>query len=386
MSPSSARETFTRVGPGIYQVKRRGRVVGFRAVVSVFDREQRKGRLVTKRFPKGTERVAMSTWRQEQRVLARQAPITAPSEPVDTKGFAGDAARYLKAVAAMPSFSDRERDIARWVQLFGERQRATITSTDIASALAAWAKTKGAATVNHRRTALMHLWTVLDGRSAANPVKAAPKYREPDPAPRGIPYALIRRILDKMPTTKAKARLSVIAWTGLPHAQVARITPGDVDLERRVLRVPGRNKGRGTEARALPLTVEAVSALKVFAAVGAWGEFSRSSVRKSFALACTKVAAEEAKKPARTRVSVAGLRPYDLRHSFGTELYRATGDIRATQLLMGHSRVEMTHRYTLGAVDERLADAVRAFGTATAVSPARAKTPHRPTQTRARAS
>jgi integrase len=52
-------------------------------------------------------------------------------------------------------------------------------------------------------------------------------------------------------------------------------------------------------------------------------------------------------------------RPYDLRHSFLTEAYRVSRDIRATQELALHTDVRMTRRYTLGAVDERLQDVAK---------------------------
>ena len=67
-----------------------------------------------------------------------------------------------------------------------------------------------------------------------------------------------------------------------------------------------------------------------------------------------------------------GVRPYDLRHSYGTAMYRLTGDEHAVQQLLGHAKIEMTHRYTLGGVDARLRAAVAAFDGAkvpTAVSP-----------------
>jgi integrase len=56
-----------------------------------------------------------------------------------------------------------------------------------------------------------------------------------------------------------------------------------------------------------------------------------------------------------------GLRAYDLRHAFGTELYAKSGDIRATQVLMGHSTPQLTHRYTLAAVDPRVQAAIAAM-------------------------
>ena len=52
------------------------------------------------------------------------------------------------------------------------------------------------------------------------------------------------------------------------------------------------------------------------------------------------------------------LRPYDLRHSFGTAVYAATGDLRATQRLLGHASRTTTDRYTLAAVPDRLKSAV----------------------------
>jgi integrase/recombinase XerC len=53
-----------------------------------------------------------------------------------------------------------------------------------------------------------------------------------------------------------------------------------------------------------------------------------------------------------------GLRPYDLRHCFGTAVYTASADLRATQQLLGHASLSTTDRYTLAAVPERLKVAV----------------------------
>jgi hypothetical protein len=55
------------------------------------------------------------------------------------------------------------------------------------------------------------------------------------------------------------------------------------------------------------------------------------------------------------------LTPYDLRHSFGTLAYAASGDLHATGVLLGHRDSRTTARYTLGAVDPRLAAAVKAM-------------------------
>lgn len=41
---------------------------------------------------------------------------------------------------------------------------------------------------------------------------------------------------------------------------------------------------------------------------------------------------------------------YDLRHSYGTALYRVAGDTRLVKDVLGHSDTRMTERYTLGHV------------------------------------
>lgn len=356
-------ERTTPIAPGIFRIRRGRRAVGFRVWVSVFDPLRPKGRLVTKRFEPETPLKTMKQWREDQRVAAR---VTRQAHRPHS-GFRKDAERYLEAVAAMTSYDDRQRDIGHWVLQFESRPRASITSSEVAAALATWANSGLApATVNHRRTALMHLFNVLDGKDAPNPARAVPKLREPDPQARGLSYDIIRRILAAMPASKSRARLKVMAWTGIPHAQIATLTAHDIDYAQRTVTVRGRRKGAGAPGRTQPLTAEGVLALREFARLKAWGPFSRSSLRKAFRLAVSKVEAEEAKKPAAKRVSLAGVRPYDLRHSYGTAMYAATGDIRATQVLMGHSRESMTHRYTLGAVDARLAEAVRRFSEVTA--------------------
>jgi integrase len=301
----------------------------------------------------------MRQWREDARVAYRRTPKgPAPDPPA---GFAADAERYLAAVRAMPSYADRARDIAVWVAVLEDRPRASVTATEIATQLAAWARELAASTVNHRRTALMHLWRVLDGRGAANPVRETPKYREPEPEARGLSYDVVCAILDAMPDSASRARLAVMAWTGIPHAQLARITPADVDLERRMVSVRARRKGAGARGRAHPLSDEGVAAFRLLARWDAFGPFSRSSLHKSFRLACGKVELERG-------ISLAGVRPYDLRHSYGTAVYAATGDIRITQHLLGHARADMTQRYTLGAVDALAVQAVARFGEASAAA------------------
>ena len=55
------------------------------------------------------------------------------------------------------------------------------------------------------------------------------------------------------------------------------------------------------------------------------------------------------------------MRPYDLRHSYGTALYRAAGDTRLVKDVLGHSDSRMTERYSLGHVPEAMRAATAVF-------------------------
>ena len=160
--------------------------------------------------------------------------------------------------------------------------------------------------------------------------------------------------------SKTKARLRLIAYTGLPHKQIKQLRPQDVNLRAGTMIVSARRKGKGVERRSLLLTAEGLEALRHFADLECWGSFSNSSVWKSWRRAC----------------AAAGLtttpRPYDLRHSFGTQMYVATGDTKAVSELMMHAPGSaVVHRYTMGGVAPRLRLAVGAFDESLAKRPGR---------------
>lgn len=342
---------------GIFRTKK-----GYRAFVRLSRDE-----LAAETFPPDTTLPELKQWRVDQRAEFKRKRIAAADQaPPPSNGFTRDAESYLNAVAHMASYSDRKRDIDWWVTLFAEKPREHITSAEIAAALSGLKLS--ASSINHRRTALAHLWRTLDGKSARNPVREVPKRREPDAEPRGLSYDIIQKIFDAMEESATKARLMVLAWTGIPQAQQRRIQAADIDVKSRSVYVRGRQKGHGTKGRRVPLSPDGVKAFKAYIRNDAFaGTFSRSSSWKSFRLACKKV--EEASRKTKRPISLAGVRPYDLRHSFGTQVYAASGDIRATQILMGHSKPEMTHRYTLGAVDEQVGKALAAFSARTKAGP-----------------
>lgn len=340
---------------------------------------KRAGQFRSKTFKADTDLIVLK--RERDKLIGRiLEPPTTTDEPAGTTTFAEDAAAYLQLVTGMPSYDDRVYDIGQWTLAFGPRRRSSITSRDMRAALEQWrvdGRADGTgglsnASLNRRRTALMALYTTLDGKAAANPVKDVPKYDESasqrirarDPK---LLYRLIARVAKRKwksrrpanqgtphKPSKTRARLRLMLWTGWPPKQIMKLTADDIDWKDETAWIGPRRKGQGAKGRRLPLFPGAVVALKAFAAANAWGEFSTSGMHKALQRA---VGEENAWRARHKKPPIAPVNPYVLRHAFGTELAKRTTDERVIQEMMLHSTPQQTRRYTEAATSTRLLEA-----------------------------
>lgn len=363
----------------------------------VRDPTRPNGRVITKRWKDGATASEIRQWREEVRVAARTPPPLAKT-PVDVLGFAADAVTYLDAVRAMPSWADRVRDIGEWIAIFGETPSLAIGSARIRAARDQWLmvgpkrvleKVKGetpvwvskpiplsASTVNHRLRALENFYTVLYPKTD-NPVREVPEADEPDVEPRGQTFKLGLEILSCMPDitspkkggthepgSLSRVRFETMLWTGLPAIQLMRLKPERVDWIAGTVLVPRRKKGKKSrrarrhQERARPLLPHALTALKRFFALGANTRFSSTSLARSVRRAIRAANIKRAKHR-RPLISEA-LTVYELtRHTFGTEVFRASKNLKAVQDLLGHADINQSARYALAAVTEGNATAIR---------------------------
>jgi integrase len=324
---------------------------GFQTYVWVKDPTlPKRGYQASQNWPKSATISEMKQWRMRRKL---NLPDTVAD---DRTTFAEDAWDYLRRekVKQMPTCDERRRHIGEWVQVFGHRDRASIQPHEIQKALDGMRARMSAGSVNKRRTALMDLWTTLDGRHQANPVKAAPAYEEPHPEPRAPSLANVLDVIEAMQDRtdygkKCKARLQVIAWTGLPHAMIKQLEETDYPhWLKGTAFIKRRRKGKGAPPRWLPLLPEGIAALKAFHKADAYGHFSNSSFYRRVKDACL-------------RAGVPRIRPYDMRHFFLTMVAVLTGDDRAVMQLGLISTPSIARRYTEAATDPRTQAAVKAM-------------------------
>jgi integrase len=192
----------TTIAPNIVQTTRAdGTIHGFRVYIRIPDPITGKSRKIGTRFPPATSIEKLTKYRDDGARAAYAPDDTAT-------GFTADARRYLAhpQVVAMPAFATRLIEIEKWIGILGDTPRDLIDTSRVDAELQRL-KTAGYAnsTVNKFRTALMSLWTRLDGRAAANPVRDAIMFEEAPLTARGQSYDLLTLILDDIQDERGKA-------------------------------------------------------------------------------------------------------------------------------------------------------------------------------------
>lgn len=267
-------------------------------------------------------------WQEAGRVALRAEQPT----PAAGGTLAADIARYALLVSAMPTFAQRSQHLAFWMaELGATTPRSKVTAEMIGAVLNRWRLQYSAATCNKRRSALMHLWSKLDGKGARNPVRDVRKYRAADPLPRGRDPFVIDGALKKAALSRSRAVCRVILWTGMRPVEVDRADPDDLDLAHKTVIA---RTAKGGRTRTIPLTPQAISAWKEFQSAETWHRVPQAAPLNRWIKDATGL----------------NIRVYDLRHSYGTALARRGTRLDVIAALMGHSTLELAKRYTLAAV------------------------------------
>jgi integrase/recombinase XerD len=167
--------------------------------------------------------------------------------------------------------------------------------------------------------------------------------RQSSPLPTVLSQAEMAAFLEALRHPVYLAIAMVLYGTGLRIDEALSLEVTDIDGARGVLRV---RHGKGNRAREAKLSATLYQSLRdywskerpprpyLFASRRTGRPPTQAAVRSAFA-----AAAEQAgiTKP---------VRPHVLRHSFATHLLDAGTDVRVIQVLLGHSSLQTTMRYT----------------------------------------
>lgn len=301
------------------------------------------------------------------------------SARLSSGSFAADVADFLAKpeIAAQSSAGRLAQYLAFWVDELGsDRPREAIERDEIEVVIQRLLKRYAEPTVYHYRSALLTLYTVLDGVGAANPVKETTCPKAWIPADHSIPFPKLAAIVAAMPDwhypkkghrerSIAKLVGQVIIDVGIRPADLLKVRRGDINEAASTLRWPASDKGKGTAARTIPLTPNGLAALLALAAAGGLGTFNRQSVSHSFKRAARRIDGDD------TPIHL-----YTGRHTLGADLYRETRDLATVGRMLNHTPgSRATAQYAQGANADVDRAAVASLTAARQVHPADRKLP-----------
>lgn len=351
------RGTRTRIAPGIYQDN-----LGFAAVVVVGSGERRQSK--EERFPALTPLKTMEAWQRRTRQTLAAGSLAVPSAS-GPQALAADAEAYLASVTSMPSYKARRADLEAWLPVYGHRHRHSLTHQELTAQLNTWVE-QGVAdsTINHRRQALRALYLFCDPDETP-PIDGTQCRPSKPLEARALPWPDVLELVAALSDHKSGALLRVLAHTGFPPARIARLQPAHLDARAKTIFLIGRRKGQGTKSQTLRLTDDGVAALQqYFKHFPQGGAVQKESWAVEFMKAVGRVNAQRATDKRPPIPPPPATRPYDLRHSFGTEAYRRSGDLKAVAAALDVS-LETAERYTLGAVSTQVDKVIAAMNAPT---------------------
>jgi len=201
-------------------------------------------------------------------------------------------------------------------------------------------------TINATITGLRFFFEVTLGRGELMTMMSA--VREPHRLPVVLSREEVARLLAAVRNPKHRAALLVAYGAGLRASEVVALKIGDVDGQRKMLRVE-RDKGRKDRYALLsPVLLETLRTWWRLARQqgrmlpGGWlfpgmdptDPITPRQLNRAVHLAATAAQIDK-------RVSL-----HTLRHSFATHLLEQKVDIRVIQVLLGHKKIETTVLYT----------------------------------------
>lgn len=204
-------------------------------------------------------------------------------------------------------------------------------------------------------SSLRHFYRAMvrDGRIGADPTLLLDAPKLPRSLPKALAESEIEGLLHAPAETpiglRDRAMLELMYASGLRVSELVGITSAQVNLRQGVLRVVGK----GGKERLVPLGDEAAHWLDRYVAEARpellkGGRSDALFVSNRRAAMTRQMFWTLVKKHALTAgIPAKRISPHGLRHSFATHLLNHGADLRALQLMLGHSSLSTTQIYTL---------------------------------------
>jgi integrase/recombinase XerD len=293
----------------------------------------------------------------ERRLRAMQRPPLAEGDAIAIEGFLD--ALWAEAGVARPTLASYRRDLegfARWRAGEGGglagADRAALFEYLAARGRDGYSPRSNARLLSALRAFFAH--RLRRGDRTDDPTALL----QPPKLPRLLPKALAESEIDALLAAPAvdtpeglrdRAMLELMYACGLRVSELVGLPATAVNLRQGVLRV----LGKGSKERLVPLGAEAQHWLERYLAQARPQLVGKRAVAALFVDAGGDAPSRQQfwrvvkRHAAAAGIAPERISPHGLRHSFATHLLNHGADLRALQLLLGHSSLSTTQVYTL---------------------------------------
>jgi site-specific recombinase XerD len=194
--------------------------------------------------------------------------------------------------------------------------------------------------VNQAMSAMKFLYRITLEKDWAN--QKFPRVRVPHRLPVVLSGEETLLLFAHVPSLKYRTALMTAYGAGLRVSEVVRLKVSDIDSGRMFIRV---EQGKGNKDRYALLSPGVLEVLRVWQEAARPTDWLFPSWRASHHLSAgaLQTACREARYASGIPKTIT---VHTLRHSFATHLLENGTDIRVIQVLLGHSRINTTARYT----------------------------------------
>ncbi len=261
-------------------------------------------------------------------------------------------ALWLEDGLARPTLESYRRDVSQLAAFLKDRGLAEAQEADLFAFLAARRGRASSAARMLSSLKRFYRYCLRERRIRADPTLKLDPPRRPRRFPRTLSEADVEALLDAPdPGTplglRDRAMLEVLYASGLRVSELVALKTFEANLEAGVLRV----MGKGSKERLVPLGEEAVHWVRRYIEDSRRQLLGKKTSDSLFITARGGAMTRQAfwhnlKRHGARAIPGKRLSPHVLRHAFATHLINHGADLRAVQLLLGHSDISTTQIYT----------------------------------------
>jgi integrase/recombinase XerC/integrase/recombinase XerD len=179
------------------------------------------------------------------------------------------------------------------------------------------------------------------GAVAANPMMGIERPRVKQQEIRYLKHSQVLRLIDAIEDPRDKLIVRTIYATGVRVSELCNINIQDIDFEEHTIRI----RGKGEKIRIVFLDDETLEGIRTFIGAAVDGPLFVGQQGKHIS--------PRAIQHLFRHYAPAGITPHKIRHSYASELYRRSKNLRVVQENLGHTSIKTTEIYLHTDIDER---------------------------------